>query len=116
MWRASKATSLWLTRAFFANGTENPLNSCYEPVEEQLMSGVYNTSLCRYGAPVFISQPHFLNADPYYSSLVQSGLSPDPSLHSTRFQMNVLLAPVSGITMFKNVPTVYFPVMWFENA
>ena len=30
--------------------------------------------------------------------------------------MNVLLAPVSGITMFKNVPTVYFPVMWFENA
>ena len=29
--------------------------------------------------------------------------------------MNVLLAPVSGITMLKDVPTVYFPVMWFEN-
>ena len=35
--------------------------------------------------------------------------------HCKRFQMNVLLAPVSGITMFKDVPTVYFPVMWFEN-
>ena len=34
-------------RSFFANGTENPLNSCYEPVGEQLFSGVYNTSLCR---------------------------------------------------------------------
>jgi len=118
-------------KSFFANGTENPLNSCYEPVGEQLMSGVYNTSLCRYGAPVFISQPHFLNADPFYLSLVQSGMSPDAALHSTsfkveplsgiptevvaRFQMNVLLAPVSGITMFKDVPTVYFPVMWFEN-
>jgi len=95
------------------------------------MSGVYNTSLCRYGAPVFISQPHFLNADPYYISLVKSGLSPDPALHGTsfkveplsgiptdvvaRFQMNVLLAPVNGITMLAEVPTVYFPVMWFEN-
>ena len=29
--------------------------------------------------------------------------------------MNVLLAPVSGITILKDVPTVYFPVMWFEN-
>ena len=34
-------------KSFFANGTENPLNSCYEPVGEQLLSGVYNTSLCR---------------------------------------------------------------------
>ena len=34
-------------KSFFANGTENPLNSCYEPVGEQLFSGVYNTSLCR---------------------------------------------------------------------
>ena len=32
-----------------------------------------------------------------------------------RFQMNVLLAPVNGITMLAEVPTVYFPVMWFEN-
>ena len=34
-------------KSFFANGTQNPLNSCYEPVGEELMSGVYNTSLCR---------------------------------------------------------------------
>ena len=95
-------------KSFFANGTENPLNSCYEPVGEQLRSGVYNTSLCRlenfrehfprysclrYGAPVFISQPHFLNADPYYLSLVQSGLSPDPTLHGTSFKVE----PLSGI-------------------
>ena len=80
-------------KSLFANGTQNPLNSCYEPVGEQLMSGVYNTSLCRNGAPLFISQPHFLNADPYYLSLVQSGLSPDPALHGTSFKVE----PLSGI-------------------
>ena len=50
-------------------------------------------SCLRYGAPVFISQPHFLNADPYYLSLVQSGLSPDPTLHGTSFKVE----PLSGI-------------------
>ena len=42
---------------------------------------------------MFISQPHFLNADPYYLSLVQSGLSPDPMLHGTSFKVE----PLSGI-------------------
>ena len=116
--------------SFFANGTKNPANSCYEPEGESLRSGVYNTSLCRFGAPVFISQPHFLQADPWYLDQV-SGLQPDPSLHSTafriepnsgvptsvtaRFQLNVRLEAVKGITMLESVPTVFFPVMWFEN-
>ena len=32
-----------------------------------------------------------------------------------RFQINVLLGPVPGITMLEGVPEVFFPVMWFEN-
>ena len=43
--------------SLFANGTENPLNSCFEPQAAFLPSGVFNTSVCRFGAPVFISQP-----------------------------------------------------------
>lgn len=96
-------------RLMFANGTENPENKCYNPPEVNLPSGVFNTSVCRFGAPVFVSQPHFLLADPYYASLVD-GLAPEPEKHRTflqiepesgvpvavtaRFQMNVLLDKV----------------------
>merc|ERR1712013_325869 len=74
-------------------GTENPLNSCFEPQTAFLPSGVFNTSVCRFGAPVFVSQPHFHQADPYYLNMVGKGIAPNSSLHSRTF----------------------FPVMWFEN-
>jgi len=118
-------------RSFFANGTENPLNACYEPENAFLPSGVYNSSLCRFGAPVFISQPHFYLADPYYLDMIAKGLAPNSSLHSTylrvepragvptdvtaRFQLNVLVDRVSGISMLSSVNKTFFPVMWFEN-
>jgi len=114
----------------FANGTENPANSCYEPEGASLLSGLYNASLCRFGAPVFLSQPHFYQADPYYLSGVE-GLQPKEELHGTyfrvepqsgiptdvaaRFQLNVLVAPVPGISILSDVATTFFPVMWFEN-
>lgn len=117
--------------SFFANGTENPDNACFQPESEPLMSGVYNVSLCRFGAPVFISLPHFYQADPYYTSLV-NGLDPKEELHSTsfkieprsgiptdvtaRFQINVLVEPIDGINMLEKVSTSFFPVMWFENT
>jgi len=118
-------------KSLFANGTENPLNACYQPHSSLLPSGVYNSSLARFNAPVFVSQPHFYQADPYYLDLVGSGLSPNSSLHSTymrvepsagvpidvaaRFQLNVLLDKVDGIAMLKNVSKTFFPVLWFEN-
>ena len=37
-----------------------------------------------------VSVPHFLNANPYYLSLVQSGLSPVPTLHGTSFKVEPL--------------------------
>ena len=55
-------------KSFFANGTENPLNSCYEPVGEQLFSGVYNTSLCR----LVITSP----ASDLYSRETLPGMEP----------------------------------------
>jgi len=117
--------------SMFANGTENPDNRCFNPPSVYLPSGVYNTSVCRFGAPVFISQPHFNLADPYYASLVK-GMQPDPSKHRTfmrlepesgvptdvkaRFQMNVLIDKVDDVDMFKKLPRSFVPVMWFENS
>jgi len=114
---------------FFANGSVNPANACFD--SQDIPSGLYDSSKCRFGAPVFVSQPHFYQADPYYSSLIQSGMAPNSSLHSTvfrvepnsgipldvtaRFQLNVLIEPIKNIGILEHVPKTYFPVMWFEN-
>jgi len=101
----------------FANATDNPRNECYNPESVYLPSGVYNTSICRFGAPVFISQPHFLLADPYYASLVK-GMTPDYAKHRTYLSVE----PESGVptdvkARFQmNVPRSFVPVMWFENS
>jgi len=115
----------------FANGTENSENACYNPQDVFLPSGVYNTSICRFGAPVFISFPHFYLADPYYRSLVH-GLNPSHDKHRTymniepesgvptkvsaKFQLNVLMDKVDDVTMFEKLPRSFVPVMWYENA
>lgn len=118
-------------QSLFANGTMNPENACFQPPGAFLRSGVYDTSRCRFGAPIYVSQPHFYQADPYYLSQVEGLAPPQESLHATylrlepqsgiptdvvvRFQLNVLVAPVSGIGILSDVATTFFPVMWFEN-
>jgi len=118
-------------QAMFANSSQNPLNLCYEEPGVSLPSGVFNSSLCR-GAPVFMSQPHFYQADPYFLSLLEGGLTPDKEKHSSfirlepvagapvdvnvRMQVNVMLAPVQGINLLENVSKSFFPVLWSENA
>jgi len=118
-------------KSMFANGTENPDNACYNPQEVFLPSGVYNSSLCRFGAPVFISFPHFYLADSYYTSKVE-GLKPDVEKHRTymriepesgvptevsaKFQLNVLIDSVDDVALFKGLPRSFVPLMWYENA
>jgi len=117
--------------SMFANGTGNPDNACFNPESVSLPSGVFNASACRFGAPVFISQPHFNLADPYYRDLVD-GLEPNTTKHQTflklepqsgipvdvaaRFQINVLIDKVPGITMFEKTPRAFVPIMWFEDS
>merc|ERR1719158_1789223 len=116
-------------KGFFANGTMNPNNKCFD--SQDIPSGLFDSSACRFGAPVFISQPHFYQADTYYLDKIKSGLKPNSSLHGTvfrveprsgvptdvtaRFQLNVLIEPIKMLSLFENVPLTYFPVMWFEN-
>ncbi|KAJ8669647.1 hypothetical protein QAD02_000906, partial [Eretmocerus hayati] len=91
--------------------------------------GLMNVSSCRYGAPGFISLPHFLNGDP---SLVDAvvGIKPEKEKHgfdiilepttgvplkiAARLQINLLLQKSKIVTMLNNVPTIYFPILWFE--
>lgn len=89
-----------------------------------------NISSCRFGSPVFMSYPHFFNADPYYPDQVE-GLSPNQKDHefymvvqpstgiplevAARFQVNMLVEPIQGISLYTGIPRIFFPLVWFEQ-
>lgn len=71
------------------NGTLFEENSCF--CEGECMpSGVLNISSCRFGTPVFMSFPHYFNADPFYANQV-IGLNASKEKH----QFYMALEPVS---------------------
>jgi len=115
----------------FANSTVNPDNKCFE--NEEIPSGLFDVSACRFNAPIYMSQPHFYQADPYYASLLQEGsVDPKENEHETkfvfepvsgvplsvhvRFQVNVKMSQIKAISKFKHLPAgkVYMPVMWAD--
>ncbi|XP_039283747.1 protein croquemort isoform X3 [Nilaparvata lugens] len=115
----------------FDNGTRHASSACYcMNANTCPRSGVRDVSGCRDGAPVFISFPHFYLADPYYSSAVD-GLAPNADNHSfaitlekfsgvplmvnARLQINILMEPVADMNVFKNLPQIYMPMMWFHQ-
>lgn len=85
----------------FDNGIKYPEDACFctnKPTEcPDLQPGVLNVSDCRYGAPAFVSYPHFYLADQSYQSAVD-GLAPNKSLH----QFSMAVEPTTGIPMHVN--------------
>jgi hypothetical protein len=87
----------------FDNGTKYPEKRCFctknqligttdssASVEECVPSGVRGISKCRFGAPAFVSFPHFYKADPSYLSAIK-GLYPRQNLH----EFYITVEPVS---------------------
>ncbi|KAL7050568.1 hypothetical protein ACKWTF_004126 [Chironomus riparius] len=112
------------------NGTNYPENECY-CTGRCVPSGVLNITACRCGAPIFISYPHFYKGDQYYLDQVE-GMKPDQEKHEMfmtlepktsmplevagRFQINILVEPIPRIKMYRNVPTKFLPIVWFEQS
>lgn len=100
----------------FDNGKNYAPNTCFctGPESEcpDLESGVYNVSDCRFGAPAFISYPHFYLGDSSYVEAID-GLNPSQEKHefsmaiepstgipievNARMQVNILLQPIAGL-------------------
>lgn len=92
-------------------------------------SGVFDLSSCRYGAPLIVSQPHFLNSDPIYRQSVV-GMSPDYLAHAfwmdvdpmtgsvvnmaARMQLNIAITKSPGLFRYRNIPDIVFPIFWQE--
>jgi scavenger receptor class B, member 1 len=98
------------------NGVKFKQNACYcaaSPDEcPDMNAGVYNASSCQFGAPAFVSFPHFYLADPSFLANID-GLSPNRSEHEfyiamepqtgipleirAQFQINLLLKPYEDL-------------------
>ncbi|XP_072228246.1 scavenger receptor class B member 1 isoform X1 [Leuresthes tenuis] len=114
-------------KTMFANGSDYAPNEGFCPCRQ---SGLLNVSSCRQNSPVFISHPHFFNADPVLLDYVL-GLHPNEEEHglfidihpltgvplnvSIRLQLNLYMKRVSGITETGKISEVVMPMLWFEE-
>ena len=81
-----------LSQDVFANKTLCADNSCYN---NNLPSGVQNTTQCKMKSPSFVSRPHFLGADSFYQDQFQYEIHPDPEKHESA----ILIEPKSSIPL-----------------
>ncbi|EZA62873.1 hypothetical protein DMN91_003151 [Ooceraea biroi] len=96
---------------------------------ECVPSGLLNVSTCRFGAPVFVSLPHFHRSDPSILDQIE-GLNPNdgdydfaitlepttgiPLQVTAQLQVNILLQPSKYVSLYKNVPKIYMPMLWLN--
>jgi scavenger receptor class B protein 1 len=81
------------------NGTNYSDNLCYnDGNSDKFPSGVMNISACKYSVPIFMSYPHFFEADSFYLNGIE-GLKPDKEMH----QSYITLEPVSRNFAISNI-------------
>lgn len=114
------------------NPKENPTNAGFcVPAGDCLGTGVLKVSVCREGAPIVVSFPHFYQADPAYINAVD-GLSPNKEEHETyldlqpttgvpirackRAQLNIILKRVTGFPKTRHLNETIFPIMFVNET
>lgn len=119
----------YTAKNIFDNGTTRPENKCFCK-NGCLPSGVLDVSACRENSPMYLSMPHFYNADSYYIDNIE-GLNPDADKHefyiimepksgiamevAARMQLNMLLKPVESLRLYEDVPRMFVPVFFFDQ-
>ncbi|XP_043819656.1 LOW QUALITY PROTEIN: scavenger receptor class B member 1 [Dromiciops gliroides] len=114
-------------KTLFANGTVYPPNEGFCPC---LDSGIQNMSSCQLKAPLFLSHPHFTNADPVLLESV-IGLHPSKEEHScslevhpvtgipmncsVKLQLSLYVKSIPGIGQTGKISPVVLPLLWFEE-
>ncbi|CAB1458403.1 unnamed protein product [Pleuronectes platessa] len=111
---------------------DNPNNEGFcVPAGDCLGTGVLKVSVCREGAPIVVSFPHFYQADPKYINAVE-GLSPNKEEHETyldlqpttgvpirackRAQLNIILKRVEGFPKTRYINETIFPIMFVNET
>ncbi|KAJ8669368.1 hypothetical protein QAD02_000627 [Eretmocerus hayati] len=116
--------------SMFDNGTEVPSRKCYCQSVECQPSGTLNVSNCKFGAPAFVSLPHFYLADKSYRQKID-GMNPNKEDHQftlliepdtgipiqvrAALQINFLVRPYDGLSYFDKFSEMYVPMLWFTQ-
>ncbi|XP_076842494.1 lysosome membrane protein 2 [Brachyhypopomus gauderio] len=115
-----------------ASPKNNPENEGFcLPQDKCLDDGVLNVAVCRKGAPVIVSFPHFYLGDKKYVDAIE-GLTPIHDQHQTfldlnpttgipvraskRAQINIMLERITGFPMTRNMNGTIFPVMFLNES
>ncbi|EHB09521.1 Lysosome membrane protein 2 [Heterocephalus glaber] len=112
-----------------ANTSENA-GFCL-PEGNCLGTGVLNVSICKNGAPIIMSFPHFYQADERFISAIR-GLHPNKEDHETfvdinpltgiilraakRFQINIYVQKIDDFIETGDIKTMVFPVMYLNES
>lgn len=96
-----------------------------------LGTGVLNVSICKNGAPIIMSLPHFYQADEKFVSAIE-GMHPNKDDHETfvdinpltgiilkaakRFQINVYVKKLDDFIETGNIRNMVFPVMYINES
>uniref|UniRef100_A0AAR2JVJ0 Scavenger receptor class B, member 1 n=1 Tax=Pygocentrus nattereri TaxID=42514 RepID=A0AAR2JVJ0_PYGNA len=118
-------------RDVLASGENNPENKGFCLDKKCLDDGVLNVAVCRKGAPVVVSFPHFHLGDQKYVDAIE-GLKPIHDQHQTfldlnpttgvpvrackRAQINILLERVHGFPMTKMLNGTIFPIIFLNES
>ncbi|XP_039429130.1 protein croquemort-like [Culex pipiens pallens] len=118
----------------FDNGHNYAETSCQCTAAEEecpvLAPGTMDVSSCKLGAPATVSYPHYYLAHPSYREAVE-GMTPSKSDHEfmmalepttgiplavkAQLQVNLDIKQY-GLTIFKGIPNVMLPVLWFRQT
>uniref|UniRef100_A0A8C2JHB8 Scavenger receptor class B, member 2c n=1 Tax=Cyprinus carpio TaxID=7962 RepID=A0A8C2JHB8_CYPCA len=103
----------------FANITINPDNAGFcVPAGNCLGSGLLNASVCKEGAPIIMSSPHFYQAD---NKFVQDvlGMNPNKEEHETVIDVNPVCLIIFSFLLCSQtgkIQTLVFPVMYLNES
>jgi len=106
-------------------------NSCFCAGQSTCApQGLFNVTECQGNAPMFLSWPHFYNADPELLKQV-GGLNPSKEMNefhvdilpdlgvglraAIRLQINVHMR-ADGVQKLENATSVYLPIIWFSDG
>ncbi|NP_001088246.1 uncharacterized protein LOC495077 [Xenopus laevis] len=116
----------------FANVSVNPQNEGFcVPAGNCLPSGLLNVSICKQGAPIILSSPHFYQADENVIKSIR-GIKPIKEHHMTfldlspltgtliqaakRMQVNVYVRKIDTYAITQDIQTLFFPVMHLNES
>ncbi|XP_015836616.1 scavenger receptor class B member 1 isoform X2 [Tribolium castaneum] len=118
--------------SMFETVMKEPNNKCYCPNNEFCPpKGLQNISPCQFDAPVYLSFPHFFEADP---TLIEpfEGLNPVKEKHQSyfkiqprlgvpiegkvRLQLNLKVDQAPQVAPVSKFPSIMYPIMWLEEG